>query len=293
MSSPPPRPYVALATATTIAKNDFDEPPLLGALARQGIDAQVLAWDDPADQVGFAGARLCVLRSTWNYVHNHDRFMAWVQWCGQVTSLWNPAPIVSWNSHKQYLLELQARGIPIIPTQLIRRGADPAAAAALLGDALWRWGTVVVKPAISAGSFGTIRVASADRSTGLDHLAALLQERDMLVQRYEPAVNDHGERSLVWIDGALGHAIRKNPRFSGQNEQISNQAVAISDDERALAERVLAVAPGPLLYARVDLVRDPAGQPQLMELELIEPSLFFSQHLESADRLAAAIARRM
>jgi hypothetical protein len=287
-----PRPYVALATATSIGKNDFDEPPLLAALARQGIDAQVLAWDDPDHQAGFAGARLCVLRSTWNYVQNHDRFVAWVQWCGQVTALWNPAPIVGWNSHKQYLLELEARGIPIVPTQLVRRG-DPAAAAALLDDALARWGTVVTKPAISAGSFGTIRVGAQEHSAGQDHLAAMLRERDMLVQRYEPAVLGHGERSLIWIDGALAHAIRKNPRFSGENEQVSSQAVAIADDERALAERVLAVAPGPLLYARVDLVRDPAGQPQLMELELIEPSLFFDQHLESADRLAAAIARRM
>jgi hypothetical protein len=156
-----PRPYVALATATCIAKNDFDEPPLLAALARQGIDAQVLAWDEPDHQAGFAGARLCVLRSTWNYVQNHDRFVTWVQWCGQVTALWNPAPIVGWNSHKRYLLELEARGIPIVPTQLVRRGGDPAAAAALLDDALARWGTVVTKPAISAGSFGTIRVGAA------------------------------------------------------------------------------------------------------------------------------------
>jgi len=286
-----PRPHVALATATSVTKNDFDEPPLLAALARQGIDAQVLAWDDASHQAGFAGARLCVLRSTWNYVQNHDRFVAWVKWCGEVTALWNPAPIVTWNSHKQYLLELQARGIPIVPTQLVQRG--DATAEAVLDDALARWGTVVIKPAISAGSFGTIRVAAHERGVGQDHLTALLQERDMLVQRYEPSVVDHGERSLIWIDGAFGHAIRKNARFSGDNEQVSNQAVAIADDERALAERVLAAAPGPLLYARVDLVRDPAGQPQLMELELIEPSLFFDQHLESADRLAAAIARRM
>jgi hypothetical protein len=286
-------PYVALATATTIAKDDFDEPPLLAALARQGIDAQVLAWDDPDHQAGFAGARLCVLRSTWNYVQNHDGFMTWVQWCGGVTTLWNPAPVVAWNSHKQYLLELQARGIPVVPTQLIRRDVDPAAAAALLDEALGRWGTVVVKPAISAGSFGTIKVAVSERSLGIDHLMALLRERDMLVQRYEPAVNDHGERSLVWIDGTLAHAIRKNPRFSGQSESVSNRAVPIADDERALAERIVAAAPGPLLYARIDLVRDPSGQPHVMELELIEPSLFFDQHPASADRMATAIARRM
>jgi hypothetical protein len=115
----------------------------------------------------------------------------------------------------------------------------------------------------------------------------------MLVQRYEPAVEGYGERSLIWIDGALTHAVRKNARFAADQENVSNTSVPIADDERALAERVLAAAPQPLLYARIDIVRDPEGQPRLMELELIEPSLFFAQHPPAVARMAAAIARRV
>jgi O-ureido-D-serine cyclo-ligase len=287
------RPHVALATATAIGKDDFDAPPLVEALARHGITAQVLAWDDPAAQAGFAGARACVLRSTWNYVQKFEAFLPWVNWCAGVTRLWNPAATVRWNSHKEYLLELAARGIPVVPTTLIRQGTTAAESAAALVEALARWGTVVIKPAISAGSFATIRVQAGAPAAGIAHLGTLLQERDMLVQRYEASVSDHGERSLIWIDGQLCHAIRKNPRFVGQPESVSPQAVPIGADERALAEQVIALAPQPLLYARVDLVRDGPGSPQLMELELIEPSLFFAQHPASADRLAAAIARLM
>ena len=283
-----PRQYLALATATDVAKEDFDMPPLLAALAAAGVEARVLAWDDPAAQEGFFGAAACLIRSTWNYVRQHDRFCAWVDAVGAATTLWNPAPVVRWNSHKGYLLELEARGIPIVPTRMVPRGSGQSLVA-VMGT----WEDVVVKPAVSAGSFGTLRVTGENRAAGEQHLADFTRERDMLVQRYEPSVEGYGERSLVWLDGAFSHAVRKSARFLGDQEDVSRQPMPIAADERALAERVLAQAPGALLYARVDLVRDPAGQPQLMELELIEPSLFFDQQPGSAERLAGAIAKRI
>jgi glutathione synthase/RimK-type ligase-like ATP-grasp enzyme len=283
-----PRPYLALATATDVAKEDFDMPPLLAALAAAGVPARVLAWDDPAAQAQFAGAGACLVRSTWNYIRNHDRFCTWADTVAAATTLWNPAPVVRWNSHKGYLLELESRGISIVPTRLVPRGSS-GSPSAVMGE----WTDVVVKPAVSAGSFGTLRVNAANRAAGEQHLVEFTRERDMLVQRYEPSVEGYGERSLIWLDGEFTHAIRKSARFLGDQERVSTQAMPIADDERALAQRVLAQAPGPLLYARVDLVRDPAGQPRLMELELIEPSLFFDQQPGSAARLARAIAQRL
>ena len=283
-----PRQYLALATATDVAKEDFDLPPLLASLAAAGIPARVLAWDDPAEQADILGAAACLIRSTWNYVHQHERFCTWVDSVGAATTLWNPAPVVRWNSHKGYMLELESKGIPIIPTRLVAR-----ASVGSLAEVMGTWTDVVVKPAVSAGSFGTLRVNSENRAAGEQHLAAFTSRRDMLVQRYEPWVEGYGERSLIWLDGVLTHAVRKTARFLGDQERVCRPPMPIADDERALAERVLAAAPGPLLYARVDLVRDPAGQPRLMELELIEPSLFFDQQPGSAERLARAIARRL
>jgi glutathione synthase/RimK-type ligase-like ATP-grasp enzyme len=280
--------YVAIATATSTAKEDFDEAPLREALAAAGVEARWLAWDDPGAQAGFAGAAACVIRSTWNYVRQHERFLAWVDQVAAQTRLFNPAPVIRWNSHKRYLLQLEARGVPIVPTRLLAKGNEEA-----LADVIGDWDDVVVKPAVSAGSFGTVRAQRADLRAGEAHLRTFLRERDMLVQRYEPAVEGPGERSLVWIDGALSHAVRKQARFLGDQERVSSQAMPIADDERALAQQVLALAPRPLLYARVDMVRDPQQRPRLMELELIEPSLFFACQPGSAARLAAAIAARV
>lgn len=102
----------------------------------------------------------------------------------------------------------------------------------------------------------------------------------------------YGERALVCIDGELTHSVRKSPRFHGDDESVSD-ALPITDAERALAERALAVAPGDdRLYGRVDVAPGPDGAPVIMELELVEPSLFLLQHPPALRRLVAAIARR-
>jgi glutathione synthase/RimK-type ligase-like ATP-grasp enzyme len=100
-----------------------------------------------------------------------------------------------------------------------------------------------------------------------------------------PAVNTHGERSLVWIDGEITHAIRKSPRFAGGVERVSDGEVPITPEERAFAEKAIAAAPATdLLYGRVDIIRDDDGVLRVMELELVEPSLFFKQCPRALDR---------
>jgi len=277
---------VIFATASTLPRPDEDDAPLRAALAALGVPARTCAWDDPA--VDWTQASLCVIRSTWNYVRNYQRFLAWVDSCAAASRLWNPAPIVRWNSHKRYLLDLAQAGLPVVPTRLC-----PASGAADLAQLARDWDDIVVKPAVSAGSFGTRRIARADvASAGQAHLDQLLADgHDVLVQPFLSSVESYGERALVWIDGALTHAVRKSPRFAGDQQRISD-SVPIAPDEAALAESILAaVVRQPLLYARVDLARDPRGRPCVMELELIEPSLFLDRSPAALARLAAAIQR--
>jgi glutathione synthase/RimK-type ligase-like ATP-grasp enzyme len=281
---------VILATASTLSRPDPDEGVLEAALAAAGVESATLSWDDP--EVAWASARACVIRSTWNYVHHHREFLAWADRCAGVTALWNPAPVVRWNSHKAYLAELAEGGLPVVPTQVVRRGTQDARLEELVAGWPAGFEHVVVKPAVSAGSFATIRVARADLGAGQAHLEQMLPTRDMLVQPYLRSVEGEGERALVWIDGTFTHAVRKSPRFSGEGEQVS-PALPVVADERQVAEQILAAAPGPLLYARVDLARDDAGRPCLMELELIEPLLFLRQSPLAAARLAEAIAVRV
>jgi glutathione synthase/RimK-type ligase-like ATP-grasp enzyme len=276
---------VILASATVLIDPDEDDAPLHAALAAVGVRAVTRPWDDPT--VDWGAAKLVVLRSTWNYLHHYERFLAWVDGVSAQTRLLNPAAVVRWNSHKGYLLELAGRGLPVVPTRLVRRGERGS-----LAELTAEWGEVVVKPAVGAGSYGTMRVRAVERDKGQTFLDAMVMERDMLVQPYFRSVHGHGERAVVWIDGQLTHEVRKTPRFSGDEEDIS-PGMPVGEPEREVAEAVLAAAPGPLLYARVDLARDQSGRPCLMELELIEPSLFFYKFPPAAPVMAAAIERRL
>jgi glutathione synthase/RimK-type ligase-like ATP-grasp enzyme len=129
-----------------------------------------------------------------------------------------------------------------------------------------------------------------ERRGGQAFLTALVRDRDAMVQRYMPAVEDSGERALVWIDGEITHAVQKLPRFADGVERVSG-ALELTAQERELASRVLGCVKGELLYARVDVVGDGEGGVLVSELELIEPSLFLLQSPEALARLVKAIGR--
>jgi len=279
-----------IATCRPLPEPDADEDLLLAALAAEGVQARMADWRDPREDWDAPVAT--VVRSTWDYLHHVDEFLAWIERAARAAPLWNPPDVMRWNAHKFYLRELATEGFPIVPTAFVERGSR-ALLAELLGER--GWDDAVVKPAVSAASFGTLRVRSRrndELAAGEAHLGALAATRDVLVQRYAPAVESSGERALVWIDGELTHAIRKEPRFADGHERVSG-ALAIADDERALAERILARFGRALLYGRVDVVRDEAGRPQVMELELLEPSLFLAQHPPALARLAHALRARL
>jgi hypothetical protein len=279
---------VALVSCRNLPEPDVDEELLNVALAGAGIDAAVQAWDDPA--VDWSAARMTVLRSCWNYPLQARAFTAWAEAVAAVSELWNPLPVVRWNLHKSYLLELERNDVPVTPTELVPTGSDRRLESILAERG---WEVAVVKPAVSGGSYKTMRADADTLEAGERHLRELATERDVLVQRYLSSVERHGERALVWIDGELTHAVRKSPRFSGEDESVSERAVEISPAEAALAVRALATVEGPLLYARVDAAPGPDGEPVVMELELLEPSLFFCQSPAALERFVAGIARRL
>jgi glutathione synthase/RimK-type ligase-like ATP-grasp enzyme len=287
-------PIVALITCRALPEPDADEALYGESLARHGISSRMLAWDDPQADPGDYDA--CILRSTWNYYRHLDAFLSFVDHAAAVSRLFNPAPVVHWNAHKGYLAELEARGVRVVPTAHVVRGSQ-AALQKITGARGFR-GPVVVKPAVSAGSFRTMRADlddPASRARAEAHLAELLETGDALVQPYLPEVERSGERAIVCIDGEPTHAVRKCPRFAEDDESVS-AAIVVTDAERAFASQVLAAVPvldGTPLYARVDAIRDDDGELCVMELELIEPSLFFVQAPHALERFAQAVARRL
>lgn len=276
-----------IATCRPLPEVDQDEDLLLAALAERGICARMAAWNDPNERWDASGAT--VLRSTWDYIHRLGAFLEWAERASNAGPFWNPLEIVRGNVHKRYLLELARRGVATTPTAMFARGARVELARELGAR---RWSDVVIKPAVGAGSFGARRFAREELDGASEHLHALLADRDALVQPYLASVETHGERALVWIDGRFTHAVRKTPRWSGGEESVS-EALAVEPDERALGELALAPLASRLLYARVDVARDDRGAPLLMELELVEPSLFLKQHRPALSHFVDAITRRL
>ena len=286
---------VALVTARAARGLDEDMPPLTAALAAAGAGSQIVDWDDPS--VEWARFDLVVPRSAWDYAERLPEFLAWAERVARLTTLLNPLPVVRWNTDKHYLGELARSGAPAVPTWYVEPGEDAGRRLdeLLAADACRE---LVVKPAVGAGARDARRHARGRRAEILAHTGALLAAgRSVMLQPYLESVDTSGETALMYIDGRFSHAIRKGallpagaPSTAGlfAPEEIIPRTPAA--DELAAAERILRAAPFErLVYARVDLLRDPQGAPRLLELELTEPSLFLAHAPGAAGRFAAAL----
>ncbi len=278
---------IALATAIAAFTLDDDLPPLLAALRERGHVADALAWDDPT--VSWSRFDLVLLRSTWNYTECPAEFLTWCKRVAAQTRLLNPPELVRWNTDKRYLADLASKGVPVIPAYFLAPGDDPASFPA--------HAEFVVKPCIGAGSRDTQRYTAPNRAMAIAHAKRLLDtDRHVLVQPYLEAVDTAGETALLFFAGHYSHAIRKGPLLQRNGAATSAlfapEAITAREPtpaEIAVAQRTLAAIPGGApLYARVDLLPSASG-PQLLELELTEPSLFFAHAPGSAERFVAAI----
>jgi len=288
---------VRLVTCRALPAPDEETPRVQRALAARGLDVEVAAWDDPRSN--WPGARLCVLRSTWNYPSDPEGFLAWCERTDRGAPLWNPPSVVRWNHHKGYLLELAARGVPVVPTELVRRGT-PLDLDALL--ARRGWNSAVAKPAVSLGARGAERVRPGDPASRR-HVADLLAQGDVLVQRFAEAIAHAGETSTVLVDGAVTHAVCKRPapgEFRAQQTrggtlhpaEAGGTETSVARRAAAAAAAAVGCAPRELLYARADTV-PLDGAPHVMELELIEPALFLEDAPEALHAFADAIETRL
>ena len=284
-------PRVALATSRDVPDLTADDRRLAAALRRRGARAEAAVWDDAA--VDWPRFDRVVIRSCWDYHLAPERFLAWVAAReADGTSLWNPPALLRGNVHKSYLERLAADGAAVVPTRWLRRGAAAALADVLAAEG---WSEAVVKPAVSASAFRTFvvgRGAARQRQRDLD---ALLAERDVLVQPLVAEVVSGGEWSLVFLPDGFSHAVLKRPRagdFRVQSEFGASTAAAPPPPALLRdAEAIVARLPAPWLYARVDGVESGGGL-LLMELELIEPALFFGECPAAAERMARAILTR-
>lgn len=273
-----------VAIATCLGVEDPDQELLTNALSAAGVHAQLCVWDDPS--IDWGHFDLVVIRSTWDYTARRAEFLTWAK---GVKHLANPYAAIEYSTDKHYLSDLAKHGVVIIPSHFCDVGKKPR----------FFDGDFVVKPCVGAGSMAAERYNSQQHDQAGVHVKSLhAQGRDVLVQPYVASVDSFGERALVFIDGAYSHAITKGAMLNVSELDRSrlyrheNLALAEGEPEAIdVARHVLEVKGfSHLLYARVDLVQYERGW-AVMEVELVEPSLFLTFVPSAATRLAVAIAR--
>ncbi|MET0901192.1 MAG: hypothetical protein ABWY45_25030 [Mycobacterium sp.] len=268
-------PRIVLAGCPKLITGDGDDDGLVAALRARGLHATWLSWDDPRT----LDSDVVILRATWDYIDRLDEFL---QWSTQVPNLLNGPDVVRWNTDKTYLHDLAVAGVPVVESEFFA----PGQTVHLPG------GEVVVKPSVGAGSVGAQRFT--DHSAARDH-AATLQEggATAMVQPYDPRVEE-GETALVFLGGQRSHAFTKGPMLPppgstpvfDESGTYAEESLSPADPElelwdvgyAALAAAATRLGRGPdeFLYARVDLLGH-HHDPQLLELELVEPSLGWRQ----------------
>ena len=296
------RPRLAAASSAQYPDLFEDWQLLRDALALEGVDGTTAVWNDPA--VDWTAFDLVLVSGAWDNIHHVDAFLAWVD--GLVAAgvpVRNSPATLRWNIDKHYLRDLEEVGVPIVPTQWVEHGhgddSDVDVTALALPGV-----EIVVKPSVSGGGFSTARYESHEHRAARAHVQQLLTAgRTAMVQPYEPRVDAEGETALIYIGGHFTHAVHKDPmirRGIGPVENlIANQVVTRTT---ATAEQLIAASQalgaaeqllGPTTYARVDMVETLTSGPALLELELLDPVLFLTEHPEGAATFARLLAEQL
>jgi glutathione synthase/RimK-type ligase-like ATP-grasp enzyme len=267
-----------------------DDELAYGPLERLGWQVESVPWRTA--NVDWGGYQAVAIRTTWDYQKSPEEFLAVLERIERSGArIENSLDLVRWNIDKSYLRDLEARGVPIVPT-VWGSELGPLSERAVLERL--NANEIVVKPLIGANADMTYRLTRG--SPGWREAAAALNSRGYLAQPFLRSVVTEGEYSLIYFDGGFSHALLKTPRtgdFRVQEEHGATiRAVAASAPLQAAGARALAALARVPLYARVDLVRIGKDAFAVMEFELIEPSLYLRMDEGAAERFGRAIHRR-
>ena len=254
------------------------------ALRSAGMSVEPRPWNDGADLAGFD---LVLPLVAWGYQNDVGAWFALLDRLERDgVHVANPASVLRWNTDKVYLEEIGAKGAPTVPTRHVN-----ALDASAVDDARRDFGSdVVVKPPISASAYGTHRLGPDDS------IPPEVFGRTMMIQPFLRSVMEEGEYSLIYFDGAFSHSIVKRAKRGDYRVQPHLGGTEVKCDppagSRRVAEAALALAPEQPAYARVDLIRLNDGSLAVIELELIEPSLWLEHAPDRGASFAAAVGAR-
>ena len=268
-----------------------DDQLLADALRPLGVEVTPIPWTE-IDPYSTVDAPPIVLRSTWDYHRIPTMFLTWLSALeASGRTVWNDPAIARGNIDKIYLKQLESAGIAIPKTRWLDRVDQEAVRDALEEEG---WQQAVLKPRIAATAYGTFLVTPDSTLTGDDLAPA--RASGALLQEFVPEIVGSGEVSLMYCDGAFSHAVLKRAKAGDFRVQQDFGGVVVpvtpASTLIAFADRVMDTAAAPCLYARVDVVDSSRG-PLLMELELIEPELYFLIVPSAAARFALAVTSKL
>ncbi len=267
---------------------DFDcyDHLLFEPLAERGWSVEEISWRNK--QVNWGQFEAVVVRSPWDYQKDPEAFFDVLQKIDESSArLENKLDLIKWNIDKTYLRDLEHKGIEIVPsiweeTFSLNRYQE-------FFDEL-KAEEIIIKPTVSAGADDTFRIQQKDSERYTHQLTDLFHQRPFIVQPFMPNIIEEGEFSLFYFGDRYSHTILKTPEqddFRVQEEHGGRlKKVTPETALQTLGKQILdQIEPEPL-YTRIDFVRTAKNTFALMELELIEPSLYFNMDPESPGRFA-------
>jgi len=283
---------IAFVTSSVSPEIASDDTVLAAALAMHDIQGVAAAWDDPA--IDWSVFDMILIRSCWNYHLAPQKFNGWINAIAtNKFQVLNPSELILWNLNKCYLRELEKKGIAIPDTEWItQRDFYPEKLADILAGR--KWNRAVLKPCISASSFRTNIITPVNAKLEGQALAQSFPEAGMILQKFMGIISERGELSVIFFNGEYSHTVIKNaiPGEFRVQQQFGGMSKPVTVDDRIVesARKIIDTLPVVPLYARVDGF-EYGGQFTLMELELIEPVLFFKFAPDAATRLVLHILK--
>ncbi|MFT4662157.1 MAG: glutathione synthase/RimK-type ligase-like ATP-grasp enzyme [Patiriisocius sp.] len=283
------RQYVdPIKTDSNIENVLLEDKLVVEALRDQGFSVLKTNWDNEA--IDWSDVDTLIFRTIWDYHVNIPKFMAWLKEVETTCRLINPAEIINWNIDKNYLKDLEASGIEIVPTVFVGKGETQSLQEIVDSKT---WNNVVIKPAISAGARETYKILENEIYVHETIFKNLIAKEDMLVQPFIKSIEQKGELSFMVFGGKYSHTVLKKAKpgdFRVQDDFGGTVHEYIpTKEEIAFAERTVEACSIMPSYARVDAVWNDENQLCISELELIEPELWFRNKPESANELARYI----
>ena len=279
---------ICFLTASHVAFQETDDVLIQNSLRRRGHNVEWLDWR--RTDISWSKFDRIIIRSTWDYHLNPDDFLIAMSLIEKETELVNCFKLLQWNYDKRYLLRLNKQKIPTVATKLITK---PNPEILLQTCEEWNTNRLIVKPTISASAFHTYMISMDQITNGIDQFFNDVNE--WIIQPFMEEIQTSGEISMMFANGQFTHAVKKKPRtgdfrvqeeLGGTNQHILPGPVLLN-----FASSILSILPALPIYARLDLLETKNG-PIVMEVELIEPSLYLNHFVPAADKFAEAFTTK-